>query len=255
MTSPLPTWREPQRRGIGHENIEINIRTGALNLLSNQKTERTLESSIVRLLWYLPVLLMVALLSGCTTTPYFEPSAPGAQASYPSLTGSAYGIFPKNTIFFAPPNYPIISVSVTAWADHLGRPFRLDIEASKLYWSDPRIKKLPYDQAQAEIAKDREEVVADAGSIEVDWSSGKKQIVPFSFSREAGNPKFVISGEPVVPVVINGQPQGPGRFSVAAAMNIALDNDDSSAFDVKIPAMSFSGHRLEFPVIHFSKVD
>jgi hypothetical protein len=37
-------------------------------------------------------------------------------------------------------------------------------------------------------------------------------------------------------------------------MNITLESDGSSAFDVKIPAMSFSGHRLDFPVIHFRKV-
>ena len=225
-----------------------------MTVLSGSGVKTPLEKLPKNLLCFSTLLMLGLLLFGCTTDPYFEPSAPGAEAIYPSMTGSAYGIFPKNTISFSPPNYPTISVSVTAWADHLGRPFRLDIQTSKLYWSDPHIKKLPYDQAQAEIARDREEVVAEAASIEIDWSGGKKQIVPFSFSREVGGTTFVISGEPVAPYVIDGQPQGPPRFALAPAMNIALTDNNGSAFDVKIPAMSFSGHRLEFPVIHFRKV-
>ena len=35
---------------------------------------------------------------------------------------------------------------------------------------------------------------------------------------------------------------------------IVLESDGSSAFDVKIPTMTFSGHRLKFPAIHFRKV-
>jgi hypothetical protein len=231
-------------------NEGIDPRNEAIRMLSDEK-----EITVSRLLrwWYLP--LVVTLLSGCATDPYFEPSATGAKARHPSLIGSAYGIFPKNTISFSPPNYPIISVSVTAWADHLGHPFRLDIQTDKLYWSDPHIKNLPYDQAQAEIAKDREEVVADAGHIEIDWSSGKQQIVPLSFSHEAGNQTFVISGAPVASITFDGQPQGPPRIALSPAMNIGLERDGGEAFDVKIPAMNFSGHRLEFPVIHFKKMN
>jgi hypothetical protein len=170
------------------------------------------------------------------------------------MTGSAYGLFPKNTIIFTVPDYPIIHVSVTAWASGSGQPQTLHIDAYKLYGSDPRFKDLPFDQANAEIAKDREEVVADTNYIEVDWSDGKKQIEPLSFSRNVGSQKFVISGEPVVRAVINGQPTGPGRAPLPAAMSFGLGDNNSSAFDVKIPAMSFSGHRLVFPVIHFRKI-
>jgi hypothetical protein len=201
--------------------------------------------------WYLP--LVVVILSGCSTGPYFEPSASAGKVSVPAA-GSAYGLFPKNTITFTVPDYPFIHVSVTAWT-RVGKLETLQIEAYKIYFSDPRYKNLPYDQANAEIAKDREEVVADTNYIEVDWSDGKKQIEPLSFSRNVGGHKFVISGEPVVRAVINGQPTGPGRLPLPAAMSFGLSGNNSSAFDLKIPVMSFSGHRLEFPVIHFRRVE
>lgn len=216
--------------------------------------DRATARDTAQLLPYRYALLMIVLVSGCTTDPYFEPSASEGTIGYPPPAGSQYGIFPKNTIYFSPPNYPVISVSVTAWSDHTGNPRTLQIGVGKLYWSDPRIKKLPYDQAQAEIARDREEVVTDATFVEVDWSDGKRQVVPLSFSREVGSSRFVISGEPVAPIFINGQPSGPAVNPLHPEMFVPLGGNNSSAFDVKIPAMSFSGHRLDLPVIHFRKV-
>jgi hypothetical protein len=193
----------------------------------------------------LSILLVATLLPGCAAGAYFEPSASFGTVGYPPSTASSYGTFPKNTIYFSPPNYDAIRVSVTAWCDQSGNPVSLKITATKLYWSDRYFKALPFERAQMEIAKDREEVVADSGYVEVDWSDGQKQIAPLSFWGQEGKLKFIISG----------QPYGPARLPLAADMRIELNKNNDNAFDVRIPHMAFSGHRLEFPVIHFRKVD
>lgn len=175
---------------------------------------------------------------------YFAPSAATGRIGYPQEVGSDFGLAPKNVIYFSPPNYEEISVAVRVSPVRGEWPFALQIDVEKLYFSDPRFKALPYALALKEIQDDRSEVIAESRFIEIDWPDGAKQFVPLAFPRQDGL-RFVISGAP----------HGPARLPIPANMTIPLNKNNISSFSVKIPTMTFSGHRLVFPIIYFQKFD